>query len=63
MNQVYHERTKHIDVKLHFVRKEIVRGYVKVMKVSIDHNISMITKVMSDNKFFHLLNLIYFIVA
>lgn len=24
-NQVYHERTKHIDVKLHFVREEIVR--------------------------------------
>ena len=58
-NQVYHERMKHIDVKLHFVREEIARGSVKVTKVSTNHNLSnMITKVLSDNKFFHCLNLI-----
>jgi len=45
-NQVYHERTKHIDVKLHFIREEITRGSVKVMKISTDQNpFDIITKV------------------
>src|SRR3954466_5186959 len=29
----YHERTKHIDVRLHFVRGVIERGEVQVLKV------------------------------
>jgi len=61
-NQVYQERTKHIDVKLHFVREEIIQGSVKGMKVSIDHNSSnMITKFLLGNKFCHCLDLIQLI--
>ena len=37
-NQVYHERTKHVDVKLHFVRETIAKGAVFVKKVSTEHN-------------------------
>lgn len=58
-NSYYNERTKYIDVKLHFVREIIERGEVKVMKVSSDHNVvDMIIKVLSNFKYFHCLRLI-----
>ena len=33
-NSVFHERTKHIDVRLHFVRDVISKGQVKIEKIS-----------------------------
>ncbi|CAL9235463.1 unnamed protein product [Arabidopsis halleri] len=33
-NSVHHERTKYIDVRLHFIRDKIAEGEVKVVKVS-----------------------------
>lgn len=33
-HQVYHERSKHIDVKLHFIRDTISKGEVKLEKIS-----------------------------
>lgn len=35
-HQVFHERSKHIDVKMHFVRDIIAKGAVRVDKVSIE---------------------------
>ena len=44
-NQVHHEKTKHIDIKLHFVRLEVSRGVVKLLKIHTDDNIAgMLTK-------------------
>ncbi|KAH9668177.1 hypothetical protein KPL70_021322 [Citrus sinensis] len=44
-NQVHHEKTKHIDVKLHFVRLEVSKGMVKLLKVHTDDNlVDMLTK-------------------
>jgi len=58
-NQVYHERTKHVDVKLHFVRETIAEGAMLVKKVSTEHNpYDMITKVLPSSKFFYCLDLI-----
>jgi len=58
-NYVHHERTKHIDIKLHFVRDLIGQGSVIVKKISTDHNPSdMITKALLSSKFFHSLDLI-----
>ena len=58
-NQVYHERTKHVDVKLHFVRETIAKGAVFMKKVSTEHTPSdMITKVLPTSKFFYCLDLI-----
>ena len=58
-NSAYHERTKHIDVRLHFVRGVIERGEVQVLKVSTDHNAAdMITKTLPSCKFFHCMQLI-----
>lgn len=33
-NSVYHERTKHIDVKFHFIREKIEEGRIQVDKIS-----------------------------
>lgn len=58
-NQVCHERTKYVDVKLHFVREVITKGSVIIRKVSTDENAAdMITKVVPSAKFKHCLNLV-----
>ncbi|KAH9680956.1 hypothetical protein KPL71_026757 [Citrus sinensis] len=39
-NQIHHEKTKHIDIKLHFVRLEISKGVIKLAKIHTDSNIA-----------------------
>ncbi|KAL5565857.1 hypothetical protein UlMin_029021 [Ulmus minor] len=44
-NQMFHERTKHIDIKLHFIRDVVSRGIVTVEKIHTDENpADMLTK-------------------
>ncbi|KAH9684612.1 DNA (cytosine-5)-methyltransferase 1B [Citrus sinensis] len=44
-NPKYHERTKHIDVRMHFIRDEISKGVVNVAKVPSEVNpADMLTK-------------------
>ena len=51
-NSVFHERTKHIDVRLHFVRDIIERKLVEIMKISTEVNpADMLTKVIPVSKF------------
>ncbi|KAH9717204.1 hypothetical protein KPL71_021739 [Citrus sinensis] len=51
-NQTHHEITKHIDVKLHFVRLEVSKGIVKMLKVHTDQNpADMLTKAVPYTKF------------
>lgn len=58
-NQMFHERTKHIDVKHHFIRDIVSKGVVDVKKVSThDNPADMITKAVPTNKFRHCLDLI-----
>lgn len=58
-NQVYHERTKHIDVKLHFVREIIAKGEVSLEKISTDDNpADMLTKALPGTKFNHCLKIV-----
>lgn len=58
-HQVFHERSKHIDVKLHFVRDIIGTGAVKVLKITIEDNPSdMLTKALPYAKFKHCLDLV-----
>jgi len=60
-HQIYHEKIKHIDVKLHFIRDVIEFEKVKVKKVSTEENpVDMFTKSLSSVKFKHCLNLINF---
>ena len=58
-NQVYHARTKHIDVRFHFVREIIEEGKICLQKIkTADNPADMMTKVVTTIKFEHCLNLI-----
>ena len=58
-NQMYHERTKHIDVKFHFIRDTIVEGKVLIQKINTKKNsVDMFTKSLPVYKFKQCLNLI-----
>ena len=51
-NPVYHEWTKHIDVKLQFIREEAVKGTVTMSKIHTDMNpADALTKVLPTVKF------------
>ena len=51
-NPVHHQRSKHIDVKFHFLRSEIQFGTAKIHYVQSAHNIAdMFTKALSRVKF------------
>ncbi|KAG8479441.1 hypothetical protein CXB51_029725 [Gossypium anomalum] len=58
-NQVYHSRTKHIDVRYHFVREVFKKGKILLQKIpTADNPADMMTKVVTIIKFNHCLNLI-----
>ncbi|KAH9684587.1 hypothetical protein KPL70_013604 [Citrus sinensis] len=58
-NQTYHARTKHIDVKYHYVREIIEGGDVLLKKIDTKDNPSdMLTKIVSGVKFQYCLKLI-----
>ena len=53
-NPVYHQRSKHIDVKYHFVRHEIREKNVKLVYVPTNDNVAdMFTKPVSRPKMIH----------
>ncbi|KAG8479046.1 hypothetical protein CXB51_028920 [Gossypium anomalum] len=58
-DQIFHERTKHIDVWSHFVHDIIARGDIIMSKVSTHENpINMMTKSLPITKFEHCLDLV-----
>ena len=58
-NQIYHARTKHIDVRYHFVREILEEGEIQIQKIPTTKNpADMMTKVVTAIKFQHCLNLI-----
>ena len=47
-SQAHHEKTKHLDVRLHFVRLEVSKGAVKMLKINTKENpTDMLTKAVS----------------
>ncbi|KAG8473153.1 hypothetical protein CXB51_035098 [Gossypium anomalum] len=58
-DQMFHERTKHIDVQYHFFRDIIARGDIVVSKISTHENpADMMTKSLPTTKFEHCSNLV-----
>ena len=58
-NQVHHSRTKHIDVRFHFIREILEEGNILLQKINTAENpTDMLTKVVSGVKFQHCLDLI-----
>ncbi|GKC60900.1 zinc finger, CCHC-type containing protein [Tanacetum coccineum] len=55
-NHVFHERTKHINVRYHFIREVLEAKTVKVLKVGTEHNVAdALTKVVLGLKLQHCL--------
>ena len=51
-NSAFHKRTKHIDVRLHFVRDMIAQRQVEVEKIATEVNLAnMLTKPIPMTKF------------
>lgn len=51
-NIVFHDRTKHVDIKYHFIREKITHGIINIAKVSTDDNLSDCgTKMVTLEKF------------
>ncbi|OAE23598.1 hypothetical protein AXG93_4316s1300 [Marchantia polymorpha subsp. ruderalis] len=51
-NLVFHDRTKHVDIKYHFIREKIIDGDINIAKISIDDNLADCgTKVVTLGKF------------
>ena len=59
-NLVYHERTKHVDVRYHFVRELVANGDIHIQKISTEDNpADMGTKTVTAAKFSHYMNLLH----
>ena len=53
-NQVYHAKTKHIDVRFHFAWEILVKGDIELVNVHTKENpADIVTKVVSRVKFTH----------
>jgi hypothetical protein len=58
-NQMYHERTKQINVRYHFLREVVTQGDITLMKiVTAENPADMLTKSVPFFKFKHCLDLI-----
>ena len=50
-NTMYHARTRHIDVRYHWIRKAIEEQLFQIRKIHIDENTAdMMTKVITKEK-------------
>ena len=58
-NQVFHARTKHIDVRYHFVREILEEEEILLQKIRTEDNrADMLTEVVTRAKFEHCLDLV-----
>jgi hypothetical protein len=56
---MYQFKTKHIDIKYHFIHDIVVEGKIKVDKTYTDENLAyMLTKPLFNAKFKHCLDLV-----
>lgn len=54
MNPMYHERTKHNEIRMHFIKDVVAMGTVIVKKIPTTDNLTdMMTKPIPTSKFRH----------
>lgn len=56
-NQIHHEKTKYINIKLYFIRLEVLRGVINSKKIHTDDNV-VATLTILGAKFEHCLRLV-----
>ncbi len=49
-NQVYHARTKHIEVHYHFIREKILTRQINLIHVSIEDQVVILTEALGIDK-------------
>jgi hypothetical protein len=53
-NLVFHDRSKHIEIRYHYIRDMVQRGAIKLQYVSMDEQVAnVLTKPLSRVKFEH----------
>jgi hypothetical protein len=53
-NTVFHDRSKHIEIRYHYLRDMVQRGAIKLQYVSTDEQVAdLLTKILSRVKFEH----------
>jgi hypothetical protein len=53
-NPVFHDRSKHIEIRYHYIHDMVQRGALKLQYVSIDEQVvDVLTKPLSHVKFEH----------
>ena len=59
-NQVYHSRTKHIDVRFHKIRELLASKHILLQNIHTSENTTdMLTKPVTSDKFKNCLNLLH----
>lgn len=59
-NPMHHERTKHIEIQMHFIRSVVLQGEVKRKISTLDNPTYMLTKPLLSYKFGYCLDLVKF---
>ncbi|GKF92330.1 hypothetical protein Tco_0279049, partial [Tanacetum coccineum] len=55
-NPVQHSRTKHIDVRYHFIKEQVEKGIVELFFVEIEYKLAnLFTKTLSEDRFKYLI--------
>lgn len=59
-HQIFHERSKHIDLRLHWIRNVLFSKKFEVEYVDTKHNVAdMLTKSLPGNGFMHCLKILH----